>query len=64
MRGATNLQEDLWRSLALQPEPPADGLEVGKDIAVTPGEVVFRNELMEVIQYKPATERVIARTRC
>ena len=60
MRGATNLQEDLWRSLALQPEPPADGLEVGKDIAVTPGEVVFRNELMELIQYKPATERVVS----
>ena len=60
VRGATNLQEDVWRALAMQPEPPADGLEVGKDIAVTPGEVVFRNELMELIQYKPATERVVA----
>jgi polyhydroxyalkanoate synthase len=59
MRGAYNLQEDLWRRLAMEPEP-TDGLEVGKDIAVTPGEVVFRNELMELIQYKPATERVIA----
>ena len=60
MRGAHNLQEDFWRALAMQPEPPADGLEVGKDLAVTPGEVVFRNELMELIQYKPATERVVA----
>jgi polyhydroxyalkanoate synthase len=59
MRGANNFQEDFWRALALQPEPPADGLEVGKDLAVTPGEVVFRNELMELIQYKPATERVM-----
>ena len=59
MRGAQNLQEDFWRALAMQPEP-IDGLEVGKDIAVTPGEVVFRNELMELIQYKPATERVVA----
>jgi poly[(R)-3-hydroxyalkanoate] polymerase subunit PhaC len=58
-RGATNLQEDFWRALAMQPEP-INGLEVGKDIAVTPGEVVFRNELMELIQYKPATERVVA----
>ena len=49
-RGANNLQEDVWRALALRPEPPADGLEVGKDLAVTPGEVVFRNELMELIQ--------------
>ena len=37
-RGATNLQEDFWRALAMQPEP-IDGLEVGKDLAVTPGEV-------------------------
>ena len=58
-RGATNLQEDFWRALAMQPEP-TDGLEVGKDLAVTPGEVVFRNDLMELIQYKPATERVVA----
>jgi polyhydroxyalkanoate synthase len=60
MRGAHNLQEDVWRALAMQPEPQADGLEVGKELAVTPGEVVFRNELMELIQYKPATERVVA----
>ena len=60
MRGANNLREDFWRALALQPEPQSGGLEVGKDIAVTPGEVVFRNELMELIQYKPATERVVA----
>src|SRR6185312_5178639 len=60
MRGAHNLQEDIWGALAMQPESPADGLEVGKDLAVTPGEVVFRNDLMELIQYKPATERVVA----
>ena len=58
-RGAHNFQEDFWRALAMQPEP-IDGLEVGKDLAVTPGEVVFRNDLMELIQYKPATERVVA----
>ena len=60
VRGAANLQNDAWRALAMQPEPPADGLEVGEDIAVTPGEVVYRNELMELIQYKPTTANVIA----
>jgi poly[(R)-3-hydroxyalkanoate] polymerase subunit PhaC len=58
-RGAQNLQEDFWRALAMRPES-TDRLEVGKDIAVTPGEVVFRNELMELIHYKPATPRVVA----
>jgi poly[(R)-3-hydroxyalkanoate] polymerase subunit PhaC len=60
VRGAINLQDDVWRALAMQAEPPAQGLEIGKDLAATSGEVIFRNELMELIQYKPATERVIA----
>jgi polyhydroxyalkanoate synthase len=61
VRGATNLQEDAWRALTMQPASPrADGLRVGRDIAVTPGEVVYRNELMELIQYKPTISNVIA----
>ncbi len=59
-RGLMNLVKDLERGkgrLALSQADP-DGFEVGKDLASTPGEVVYRNRVMELIQYAPATDTV------
>ena len=58
LRGALHLIED-WQRLAFGKEPAgAEKFRVGQDVAGTPGKVVFRNRLIELIQYSPATETV------
>jgi len=60
VRGFKHLAEDMRRTLAGMAPVGADEFEVGKNVAVTPGKVVFRNELIELIQYEPATKDVYA----
>src|SRR5579883_1780922 len=56
--GARNFVED-WERLAGGRKPVgADAFRVGANIAVTPGKVVYRNRLIELIQYAPASEVV------
>ncbi|MGV3633398.1 MAG: PHA/PHB synthase family protein [Pseudorhodoplanes sp.] len=60
VRGGQNLLEDVMALLAAEELPIRDGFAVGKHVAATPGEVVFRNHLMELIQYRPAGDAVVA----
>lgn len=58
VRGFENFLEDLRR---YQDELPPVGTEnyvVGENIAITPGKVVYRNRLIELIQYEATTEEV------
>ncbi len=58
VRGMQNLIEDWQRSIAGKPPVGAEDYLPGRDVAVTPGKVVFRSHLFELIQYAPETETV------
>src|SRR5690606_32476750 len=58
MRGMVNLTEDLKTMASGKPPAGTEDYEVGRNLALTPGKVVLRNGLMELIQYSPATAAV------
>lgn len=60
VRGMSNFADDVLSAVAMEHRKSPDGFRIGQDIAATPGEVVYRNDLIELIQYKPATTEVIA----
>ena len=57
-KGARNFIHDLRTNRGVPRQVVPDAHTVGKDMAITPGKVVFRNELMELIQYAPSTAEV------
>jgi len=61
VRGWKNFMDDMEKAVAgkqLSGEP--EQFVVGRDVGITPGKVIFRNRLIELIQYQPATAQVCA----
>jgi polyhydroxyalkanoate synthase len=60
IKGLQNVLDDLDRGngkLAIK-MTDSEAFEVGRNLAITPGKVVYENELMQLIQYDPTTEKV------
>jgi polyhydroxyalkanoate synthase len=60
LRGAKNMLHDLRHNGGWPSQVDSSGFEVGVNMAATPGAVVYRSELIELIQYEPQTKRVHA----
>ncbi len=63
VRGTQMLAEDIAAGggeLKIR-QSDASKFEVGRNLAITPGKVIYQNELMQLIQYAPSTEKVLRR---
>jgi len=58
LSGARNFIRDVHENGGMPTQVDPEPFAVGRNLAVTPGAVVFRNEMVEVIQYRPSTPRV------
>ncbi|NQD94546.1 class II poly(R)-hydroxyalkanoic acid synthase, partial [Pseudomonas sp. CrR25] len=56
--GMSHLAKDLVNNGGMPSQVNMDAFEVGKNLATTEGAVVFRNDQLELIQYRPTTEKV------
>ncbi len=57
-RGAQFLADDLQHALSGEPARSQQAFVPGRDVALTPGKVIHRNRLIELIQYTPTTGQV------
>ncbi|HET6257815.1 MAG TPA: alpha/beta fold hydrolase [Pseudonocardia sp.] len=60
LKGTRNFLDDLVNNEGRPRQVDTSGFEVGRNLARTPAKVVYRNDLMELLQYEPRTEHVHA----
>ena len=58
VQGLRNFLDDWERIVRAKPPAGTESFQPGRDVAVTPGKVIFRNRLIELIQYNPTTDKV------
>lgn len=58
LKGWNNFVDDVLRKLNNKPPAGSEQYKVGENVATTQGKVIYRNDLIELIQYKPATPTV------
>jgi polyhydroxyalkanoate synthase subunit PhaC len=61
VRGFQNWLDDLQHNDGMPSQTNRDEFQVGRDLAVTPGSVIMRDERAELLQYAPSTEKVMSR---
>src|SRR5256714_11388821 len=61
VKGLTNMLEDLANNGGMPSQVNMKAFQVGKDLGISPGAVVFKNEVLELIQYQPTTPQVYQR---
>jgi polyhydroxyalkanoate synthase len=63
VKGMTNLVEDVQKPGPMLNISQTDvtAFEVGRNLATAPGKVIFQNDIIQLIQYTPTTDKVYAR---
>lgn len=61
IRGLENFLDDVKHNAGRPRQVDTSGFALGRNLAITPGRVILRNELMELIAYEPQTDKVFDR---